>query len=673
VARDSFPYRRDIDGLRAVAVLAVVLYHAHVPLFGGGYVGVDVFFVISGFLITSILLPNAQAGRLGLALFYERRIRRIFPALFAVLGASFIAAWWLFLPDQFETLGRAAMSATLFVSNIFFRRQATGYFTSSHDPSPLLHTWSLAVEEQFYIVYPVCLFIAFRLSARRAPLILAAVLIASFAASIWAIGHHPQGAFYRSSLRAWELLIGALLALDVMPVPARLWHREAMAGLGSALLLWSILTYTSATPFPGLPASAPCLGGALIIYAGIGGQTVVGRTLAIRPLVWIGLTSYSLYLWHWPILVFAGQYIGTLNGGVTAGAILASIAISALSWRFIEQPFRRPKALRRRTAFSLAVGAMAATMTVAGFILATGGLPSRLPKDVTEIADAARDSEPRLDNCSKAAFSNIERRQLCTIANSGAGSPSFILWGDSHAGALIPAAEAAAERHDVNGVFADREGCPPLIGVSVSGWEDPADCRRLNDLILDYVRKAPSIRTVILAARWAAYSEGSPYLDEIATHFGLRDDEAPPGTKRTRHQVFARGLARTLAAVEQAGKQVVVVGPVPEIGLNVPKWLAIQKWTGHDRSVAPTRRAFLSRQEFVLATLGRLEGRPGVTVIYPDHLLCPGRVCRIADGTHPYYFDDDHLSVHGALAVSSVFDPVMDALTSKPVAEEGGK
>ncbi len=647
-------------------MIAVVLYHAQVTGFSGGYVGVDVFFVISGFLITSILLPEIHAGRLGLAQFYERRIRRILPALFVVMGACVAAAWWLFMPDQLVSLGRSAIRATIFLSNVFFRQQLDDYFAASLGSSPLLHTWSLAIEEQFYVVYPLALYVAFRLFGKRAPVAVLLVAAASFATSVWAVGAHPQGAFYRSSTRAWELLVGALIALDVIQSPARRRLREAAAIIGLALISWTIVTYTSTTPFPGFAALAPCLGTALIIIAGKSGTTTLGHVLGIKPVRWIGLISYSLYLWHWPILVFCRQMLGDLGPMTTVAAIGVSIVAAALSWRFVEMPFRRPHVIGRPAVLAFAVASVMAGLLVGRLAVTGAGFPSRLPSEVARIAAAAADSDPRVAACTDRDPTDVADGSWCRIGASGSVPPSFVLWGDSHAGALFPAVEAAARRHGLSGEFASRLACPPLLDVTIDTSAGGPLCRPFNDTVLTRILAGPSVRTVILIARWAIYAEGTPFGAEHIRPLNLIDDSSGA---TDRYLIFARSLARTVAAIERSGRQVVVVGPVPEIGRSVPERLAIRQLTGQDRSIAPTRQAFLARQDVVLGTLKRMEADQGVRVVYPDRLLCPGPTCTISDGTQSYYIDDDHLSVHGALAISSLFDPVMDAITSRPVAE----
>jgi len=336
----TLAYRRDIDGLRAIAVLAVVLFHFGVPGITGGFVGVDVFFVISGFLITSIIWRERQAGRFSFIDFWARRARRILPALFVMIAATLAVGWFLLAPKDYEELGRSAHYQVTFTSNLLFSRQH-GYFDASSDIKPLLHTWSLAVEEQFYIFFPLLLaLLSSRLKHWR--LALFAVLLVSFGMSVWAVQHEPQKAFFLLHLRAWELLAGAMLAVQ----PKREWRASPALAQGVslaslALILIAVLGYDAKTPFPGATALLPVLGVVGLIWANGQQPTWVARLLGTRIMVGIGLISYSWYLWHWPVFVYANYAaVDGLSALELAGLMLLSLVLGYLSWRFVETPFR---------------------------------------------------------------------------------------------------------------------------------------------------------------------------------------------------------------------------------------------------------------------------------------------------------------------------------------------
>ena len=351
-------YRADIDGLRAVAVLPVVLYHAGVLGMSGGFLGVDVFFVISGFLITSIIATEISEHRFSLLSFYERRARRILPALTVVVLSTFAVGWVLLVPSEYKSLGQSALASALFLSNVYFTL-TLDYFAPAAEFSPLLHTWSLAVEEQFYLFYPPVLALLFAWRGIRAALwAVAGISGLSLAAAVVMLPVKPDWVFYLIFFRAWELGIGAVLALSFFPVPRRRLLREIIAITGLLAILVPVFLYDSSMPFPGIAAVPPVFGAAAIIYIGkesLG--STVNKILAHRSLVWIGLISYSLYLWHWPILAFfrIGREHVSLPLDVGLLAVAVSVGVAWVSYRVIEYPFRArpPYGFTRNAIFGL--------------------------------------------------------------------------------------------------------------------------------------------------------------------------------------------------------------------------------------------------------------------------------------------------------------------------------
>ncbi|OGQ25213.1 MAG: hypothetical protein A2138_06185 [Deltaproteobacteria bacterium RBG_16_71_12] len=368
-------YRADIDGLRAIAVLSVLLFHAQVAGTGGGFVGVDVFFVISGFLITGIVSNEIDQGRFSIARFYQRRVLRIFPALFAVVAVTCVAAAVVLLPVAFRDYGQSVVATTLFSSNLLFWRES-GYFEGAAHTKPLLHTWSLSVEEQFYLVLPPLLLAIKRFLSGRYASWLLAIAALSLALAVDAVRREPMLAFYLVPHRAWELLLGSLLAVSGRRRIDDPRLRTALALAGLCLILGSVCCYDETTPFPGVAAIPPCLGALLIIATGREGPTFVHRLLQLRPLVVVGEISYSLYLWHWPIIVFVRSWRPELHRTEQALVIVGSLALSYLSWRFVEQPFRtaRARAHVRRT-FAVAGCVMGAALVLGFSIHLTHGAP----------------------------------------------------------------------------------------------------------------------------------------------------------------------------------------------------------------------------------------------------------------------------------------------------------
>lgn len=339
---DSMKYRADIDGLRSVAVLPVVLYHAGFHGLSGGFVGVDVFFVISGFLITTIIAGEIAQGRFSLVRFYEKRARRILPALTVVVLSCFAVGWFVLLPEEFRDLGQSALATALFLSNAYFN-MTLDYFGQSAEFAPLLHTWSLAVEEQFYLFFPPLLMLLALRPSWRLSWVVAVLSVLSFVAAVVMLPMQPDWVFYQIFFRAWELGAGALLALTAFAPPTRRATRELLGCVGLAGILLPVTLYDATTSFPGAAAVPPVLGATLLIWIGAkGGGSTVNRLLGWQPLVWIGLISYSLYLWHWPILAYMRITLGTavLPLGLSVAAVVASIVMAWLSWRFVERPFR---------------------------------------------------------------------------------------------------------------------------------------------------------------------------------------------------------------------------------------------------------------------------------------------------------------------------------------------
>jgi hypothetical protein len=370
--------------------------------------------------------------------------------------------------------------------------------------------------------------------------------------------------------------------------------------------------------------------------------------------VFAGLISYSLYLWHWPVAVFARYLMyraPTLPEA--AGLIAASFALAAVSWAFVERPFREHRfAPASISLFSGAGAAMALTAAVALVFVQSRGLPGRLRPELRAILAEEVDHEPRIDRCFGLTANDVRDGRLCRIGRMD-GVPSFLLWGDSHADAILPAVSEAAARAGRTGLFIGGRSCPPLLDV-----ETPqADCRALNTAAIARATQ-PQIRDVILEARWAKYAEGSPYGYEPAGRIVLRDGQGSSGAAPDNHAVFSRGLTRTVVAL--AGKRVVIVASVPEIGWPVPAVLARQALARDARIALPTAAAYRDRQKFVLSTLTRLRRERGVQVLYPQEALCRGGICAVSGNGIPFYRDEHHLSVVGARTLTDLFRPIFN-------------
>jgi peptidoglycan/LPS O-acetylase OafA/YrhL len=623
-------YRSEIDGLRTLAIAPVVLFHAGFGVFGGGYVGVDVFFVISGYLITGIIAEEMRAGRFRISTFYERRIRRILPCFFVVLIAAAVAAAVLFLPRDFDAFAKSAVAAILFASNFKFWREA-GYFDAAANTKPLLHTWSLAVEEQFYIFFPVALWCLYRWAPRRIFHVLVPVALASLALSLWTTTRAPVFNFFLAPTRIWALFTGGFVALGLFPELKARAVREILALLGLALIAVAVFAYGPDTPFPGAAALPPVLGAALILYAAEG--TAVGRLLSLPPIVFIGLISYSLYMWHWPIIVFT-EYarLERLSGWSSAAAVAASVLAATLSWHFIERPFRSKSAsgdplVSRRAIFGAAAVAMplAVLLGVAGHL--SHGWPGRFPPEVRALADAAKDYSPKRQQCHSTETRIVAPEKSCAFG--AAVPPRYAIWGDSHAVELAYALGELAAKHDAAIIQLSSSACPPTIGY------DPAKrpgCDARNRAVLGYLTASRDIGTVFLSSRYAA---------------GTAAEQAALGA----------GLGRAVAALEGAGKRVVLIYPTPRPPTVIPNALARYRLSGRDpASLTIDEAAFEHDMAGALAALDGVDPGGPVIRVKPTDTLCDGTACQTyADGA-ALYFDDIHLSLAGARKISPMFD-----------------
>jgi peptidoglycan/LPS O-acetylase OafA/YrhL len=581
--------RDDIDGLRALAVLPIVLFHLGVLGLGGGYVGVDIFFVISGFLITQRLDADG-----GLLRFYERRARRILPALFVVLAATTAVALAILMPLDLAAYGRSLVATISFFSNMQFWSEVS-YFDERANLKPLLHTWSLAVEEQFYVLFPLFLLLA-KKHARRVIVPVAVLAAISFVADAWLVNRSPAVAFYWAPFRAWELLLGACLALVRLP-PARSWQ----AALGLVMIAVAVLGFGGTTPFPGLAALLPCAGAALLLHAG---ATPAGAVLRTRAAVFVGRISFSLYLWHWPVIVYYRYLLGEPGVAAVCALLLATFVLAALTFRFVEEPVRTRKALAAISWPAIA----AALVGVAVGVVAMSGLPARFAPAVAAAEAASLDMQADAPHCDNRSVQQVTAGHLCTIGDASQ-QPRWLLWGDSHGFALSPAFDAALKRIGQSAMLATHDGCIPLLHVRRAGHYQ--ECEAFSAAVSQLT--ASRDLKVILVGYWSGYEDVSDGL---------------PGSSQ---EVVARGLQRSTFAV--------VVDALPGAPASVPRMLAQQ--LAYGRAAAPT----FSLEEYLRRNavyLSAVEGRPRLS-LWRD--LCAGGTCVIERNGRPLYMDGNHVAL----------------------------
>lgn len=616
-------YRADIDGLRAMAVLPVVLFHAGVPGFSGGYVGVDVFFVISGFLMTQIIVREIDAGTFALLRFYERRARRILPAFFVLLVAVFAAGYMLLLPDDFVALGWSAISALFSVANIHFFLQS-GYFDESAVTKPLLHIWSLAVEEQFYLLFPLILLLLKRRSEKLVKSVMCGLAALSFAASALLTISDQPSAFYMLPTRAWELLAGGLMALHIGPPVSSRSLREAGAISGALLIALPVFFFDATTLFPSPGALLPVLGAALVIHLADG--TTIGEVLGSRLMRAVGLISYSLYLWHWPIIVFLTYRTGVNLDAISIVLALGlSLAAAIFSWRLVETPFRTRKEHPSRYVWWSASLATATLLGCATIVVASNGLPGRLPVEATRIASKALRS-PLRRKCHGEATRPVNT--ACIIGDRSV-SPTVAVWADSHGVELAFALGEIGRKQGFSVLQITASACPPGLDTDFGA---SARCPQHNLDAFTRIQDSGTINTVVLAA----YFEFEKYKADAD---------------------FARGLEHAVQRLLEAGKQVVLIGPVPAQPFVVPRQLARAAATMSLEPSGVATSLYLSRNKQNFALLRRFKAQ-GATTVFPHKLFCKTQTCAIKLNDKILYFDANHLSVDGARLLARRIAPL---------------
>lgn len=637
-AANSLTYRAYVDGLRAIAVLAVLFYHAEVGC-NGGYIGVDIFFVISGYLITGLILKDIDGGQFHILRFWERRILRIFPALAVIVLSCLAIGWILLLPKDFAELGKSAAAQALILSNVYFWREIS-YFTNN-TTSPLLHTWSLAVEEQFYLLFPGLLFLLSRFSRKCLMPAILLVCTLSFCLSVYWSYVSPDANYYLPFTRAWELGIGALLAIIPSKGATTKWMAESLSWAGLLSILCAMFFYNARTRFPGAAALLPCVGTFLIIWANGRSLSSVGRLLATRPMVFVGLISYSLYLWHWPLFVFA-RY-STFNPsplGVRIVILLTSLIPAFLSWKYVETPFRKRTILRSREQIFSFARITTLVLLLSGLtVYCLHGLPSRFSPAVMQYANGTKD-RAFLDEVS---LKDALAGRFIEIGSRDKHKPIDVLvWGDSHAMAVMPVLDRLCREHSVRGVAATHSATCPAIGYESN---DPYSLGKssipFNNTVVEFIR-GKHVRNVVLAARWKFY---------------LRDD----GDATRVH----RGLINTIDALKDTGARIWIMRQVPEQCCDrVPAALAVSVrfHCGDPENFGITLAEHRESERKTNPVFEGLAELPRVAVMDPAYLLAKhDGICHVAKNGRSLYADDSHLTTTGAMELRPLFAPLFKA------------
>lgn len=637
------PYRSDIDGLRAVAVLAVVAFHAFPVWFKGGFIGVDIFFVISGFLISQIILSGLQARQFSMAHFYARRIRRIFPALATVLSGCFIFGWFGLFADEYAQLGKHMAAGAIFISNYVLYHEV-GYFDNAAHTKPLLHLWSLAIEEQFYIVWPVILWIAYKIRLPILGLIIVAAVL-SFAMSLYGIALDKSAAFYMPYMRAWELLLGAALAyvslyhstlfhMQHLPAATRTKIQHSVSCIGAILITLSIALITKQKDFPGVWALLPTLGALCILIAGQ--SAMINLRLLSSPIsVWFGRISFPLYLWHWPLLSFISIVESELMPvkSLRIGAVIVSLGLAWLTTRYIEKPMRYGD------------GGHIKTLTLVFVMMAIGalgyctylkqGYPMRPSvKQFQNNMEQLQHPDATDEACLKRIGNTKPLFPYCRFDDAG-GKTTVAITGDSHAHAAFSGVSALLQREKINTLVLANSGCPPFLGAHYgSNASEKLACKQRIAAIVKTINGQSDIKKVFIFSRGTAYFTGK--------YFGEAELGANKGPLIDR-ELFIKGLQATIDALHKAGKHVFYVAENPEIPL-MPNACIKRPMRIAQKSCDVALTEVMARQKDYLEMLKSLKH---VTVIQTIPQFCADGVCRAFHKGKLLYADFDHLSHAG--------------------------
>ncbi len=640
-------YRPEIDGLRAVAVVPVILFHAGFSTFSGGFVGVDVFFVISGYLITTIILSEMEQGTFALVNFYERRARRILPALFLVMFVSLPFAWLWLMPSDMKDFSQSLLAVSSFLSNILFWRES-GYWDAASQLKPLLHTWSLAVEEQYYVFFPLFLIIMWRYTKRW--ILFSFMLVAgiSLATAQWGAYHQPSATFYLLPTRGWELAIGAGIAFYFLyrkkTIRTLLSHKsvDEMLGLiGFLMIGYAIFAFDEKIPFPSLYALAPTIGTGLIILFS-SAQTIIGRLLSTKPLVAVGLVSYSAYLWHQPLLVFA-RHRALNEPSKFTYAILAflSIPLAYLSWRYVEKPFRTKGVFNRKSIFTYSIIGSGIFITIGLIGHLTNGFDGRSSN--SQLSASLIDQKLKVNH---GLSETCEGKFTLQVDCRTDDKPEILVWGDSFAMHLVQG--IMASKPDAKIIQMTKSVCGPFFDVApVLEPKRPISwskgCLEFSGKVREWLKEQTTLKYAVLSSPFNYYLENNNLL--------LRSGELFPAN----FELATKEFKRTLNELKQMGITPIVFSPPPANGNDLGRCLAKAEWYGLnlgncDFGVNEISQARLDANDF----LKKIE--KDYSVVFLDDLICTDSRCTTHLGNVFIFRDSGHLSHEGSATLGKKFD-----------------
>lgn len=637
-------YRPEIDGLRAVAVLSVIFFHAGIRYFDGGFVGVDVFFVISGFLITTIILRDIEAGNFSIANFYERRIRRILPALTIVIVVSLPFAYYLLMPSPLEEFSESLVAVSLFYSNFLFWLK-TGYFQLDSELKPLLHTWSLAVEEQYYLFFPLLLILISRFRKRKRVVILSVLFIISIALAQIGSRIYPTATFYLLPARLWEILMGAFVAFysfykkdETSPKEIPVIAKQILSALGLSLIFYAIFAFNEESPFPSFYTLVPTFGTALIILFA-SEETVTHKILQNKLFVGIGLISYSAYLWHQPVFAFARIVNGTeLEIRLNFALIILSLGLAVLSWKYVETPFRDKSKFPRKKIFQYAAVSTAVIIGIGVVGFVGNGFGNRVaPNGLTyaEIDEISQGNFGLGRNCGE--DEPIDRCETST-------SPEILVWGDSYAMHLIPG--ILASNPDAEIVQMTLSMCGPLLDSAIMNYAHPVSwseyCNDFNDNVIEWIKQNPNIKYVVLGSPFRQYFVGANKM--------LINGELVP----TDYDTVVDQFRKTLATLPEIGVTPVIFAPPPTNGDDIYNCFVSNVYSLGQKDCRITLDDYLIHQKTVIRFLKEFED--DYQVVWMSQTLCEDGFCDVEQDGVFIYRDTGHLSIEGSSYLGTKMD-----------------
>jgi peptidoglycan/LPS O-acetylase OafA/YrhL len=636
-------YRKDIDGLRAIAVMPVIFYHAGFASFSGGFLGVDVFFVISGFLITTILLDELNNQKFSIVNFYERRARRILPALFLVLFVTTLVGYIFMPPIEFRGYAQSVVSVVAFMSNIFFYLEID-YFSLAAEEMPLLHTWSLAIEEQYYLFFPPLLYVIWKYSKQLIMPLFISLFVLSIAHMLWLNNsNNPSASFYWIFPRIWELMAGSLCAY---------WGRQkenngVLANIGFGVLLVCIFSWSKELSHPGTFTILPVIGTCLIIlYSHKGCLTY--KVLSHKSLVGIGLISYSLYLWHQPIFAFISmKSIGKPNPIIILFGLFFTFFLAWLTYKYVETPFRNRREFNRNFILS----SSAVLLTAFGFAGLyghfMGGLPDRF--DSLTFYDNTMKSSPKRSHCHSDDKNYIAPVNACSYFNDKISWASF---GDSH---IVEPTFALAEILEAQGVGVRHHsysGCSPALNYKINGKEL---CTQWLNETLSYLENDTSITHVLLGFRYSTYiyRENLSAYPRVPKDVDLNISSINSLSENEKLELYWQSLQEIITRLLESNKTIWLLDPIPELPMHIGKAVLTYSIFGggrilDDLTLATSKEYYLKRHKFILERLDALSYNDKLIRIPVYDLICSDLGCPAVIENSALYFDDNHLSVEGS-------------------------